>query len=76
MIRKLNADKENRIVTLEMSEKDLNNIIESVDKMVDIQQRTLLENLPSDDQVRLKLDDYKALKEDLGKVRQAHRRIS
>jgi hypothetical protein len=71
MIRKLNADKANRIVTLEMSEKDLNNIIESVEKMVDIQQRTLLENLPADDQVRLKLDDYKALKEELGKVWQA-----
>jgi hypothetical protein len=43
MIRKLQADKTNKTVALEMSENDLRNIIESVDKMVDRQQRTLLE---------------------------------
>lgn len=51
-----------------MSENNLRNMIESVDNMVVKQQRTLLENLPSDDQVRQKLDDYSALKEDLRKV--------
>jgi len=51
-----------------MSENNLRNMIESVDNMVMKQQRTLLENLPSDDQVRQKLDDYSALKEDLRKV--------
>jgi hypothetical protein len=68
MLRILNADKVNGMVTLEMGEKDLRNVIESVDKMVEKQQRTLLENLPSEDQVRQKLDDYKALKEELRKV--------
>jgi hypothetical protein len=68
MLRILNADKVNGIVTLEMGEKDLRNVIESVDNMVEKQQRTLLENLPSEDQVRQKLDDYKALKEELRKV--------
>ena len=51
-----------------MGENNLRNIIESVDNMIVKQQRTLLENLPSDDQVRQKLDDYSALKEDLRKV--------
>jgi hypothetical protein len=51
-----------------MGENNLRNVIESVDNMIVKQQRTLLENLPSDDQVRQKLDDYSALKEDLRKV--------
>jgi hypothetical protein len=71
MIRKLQADKANKTVALEMSENDLRNIIESVDKMVDRQQRTLLENLPADDQLRLNLDSYKGLKEDLRKILEA-----
>lgn len=68
MIRKLEADKPNRKVTLEMTETDLSDIIDSVNNMVDRQQRTLLENLPSEDSVRLKLDNLKALKEDLRKI--------
>jgi hypothetical protein len=71
MIRKLQADKANKTVALEMSENDLNSIIESIDKMVDIQQRTLLENLPADDELRLNLDTYKGLKEDLRKISEA-----
>jgi len=68
MIRKLQADRANKTVALEMRENDLSNITESIDKMVDRQQRILLENLPSDDQLRVKLDSYKALKEDLRKI--------
>jgi hypothetical protein len=71
MIRKLQADKADKTVALEMSENDLRNIIESIDKMVDRQQRTLLENLPADDQLRLNLDSYKGLKEDLRKILEA-----
>lgn len=68
MIRKVHADKANRTVTLEMTESDLSNIIDSIDNMVDKQQRTLLENLPAEDRVRSKLDSYKALREDFRKV--------
>jgi hypothetical protein len=68
MLRILKADKLNQIFTLEISEKDLRNVIEAVDNMVEKQQKTLLENLPSEDQVRQKLDDYKALKEELRKI--------
>ena len=68
MIRKLQADKANKTVTTEMTESDLSNIIDSIDNMVDRQQRTLLENLPAEDELRLKLDSYKALREDLRKI--------
>ena len=68
MLRILNADKVNGVVAIEMGEKDLRNLIESVDNMVEKQQRTLLENLPSEDQARQKLDDYKALKEEFRKI--------
>ena len=68
MIRKVHADKPNRTVTLEMTESDLSNIIDSIDNMVDKQQRTLLENLPAEDRLRSKLDSYKALRDDLRKV--------
>ena len=68
MIRKVHADKANRTVTLEMTEIDVSNIIDSIDNMVDKQQRTLLENLPAEDRLRSKLDSYKALREDLRKV--------
>ena len=68
MIRKVHADKANRTVTLEMTESDVSNIIDSIDNMVDKQQRTLLENLPAEDRLRSKLDSYKALREDLRKV--------
>ena len=68
MIRKVHAEKANRTVTLEMTESDLSNIIDSIDNMVDKQQRTLLENLPAEDRLRSKLDSYKALREDLRKV--------
>ena len=71
MIRKLQADKANKTVALEMSENDLSNIIESIDKMVDIQQRILLENIQADDELRLNLDTYKGLKEDLRKIWEA-----
>jgi hypothetical protein len=68
MLRILKADKVNGIVAIEMGEKDLRNLIESVDNMVEKQQRTLLENLPSENQVRQKLADYKALKEGFRKI--------
>ena len=71
MIRKLQADKATKTVALEMSENDLSNIIESIDKMVDRQQRILLENIPADDELRLNLDTYKGLKEDLRKIWEA-----
>ena len=70
MLRIIKADKVNWVVTLEMSKRDLEHIVESVDSMSDKQQRILLENLPSEHQDRQKLDDYKALREELRKILQ------
>ena len=68
MIRKLKSDRSTGIATIEISTDELRDIIDSIDNMIDRQQRTLLENLPSDEADRLRLDDYKALKESLRKV--------
>jgi hypothetical protein len=68
MIRELKVDKINAMAVLEITKNDLINLMDSVNNMVDKQQRTLLENLPSEESDRRKLDDYNALKEDLKKV--------
>jgi hypothetical protein len=68
MIRKLKSDRSTGIATIEISIDELRDIIDSIDNMIDRQQRTLLENLPSDEADRLRLDNYKALKESLRKV--------
>jgi hypothetical protein len=71
MLRIVKADKVYGVVTIEIGEEDVRKIIESVDNMVAKQQRTLLENLPSEDQVRQRLDEYNALKEELRKIWQS-----
>jgi hypothetical protein len=68
MIKELKIDKINGIAVLEITKNDLGKMVDSVDNMVDKQQKTLLENLPSEESDRRKLDDYNALKEDLKKV--------
>jgi hypothetical protein len=68
MIRKLKSDKATGMATIEISRDELRYIIDSIDNMIDRQQRTLLENLPSDEVDRRRLDNYKALKESLRKV--------
>lgn len=71
MLRIVKADKVYGVVTIEIGEEDVRKIIESVDNMIAKQQRTLLENLPSEDQVRQRLDEYNALKEELRKIWQS-----
>ena len=68
MIRKLKSDRSTGIATIEISIDELRDIIDSIDNMINRQQRALLENLPSDEMDRRRLDDYKALKESLRKV--------
>ena len=68
MIRKLKSDRSTGIATIEISIDELRDIIHSIDNMINRQQRTLLENLPSDEMDRRRLDNYKALKESLRKV--------
>ena len=68
MIRKIKSDRSTGIATIEISIDELRDIIDSIDNMINRQQRTLLENLPSDETDRRRLDNYKALKESLRKV--------
>ena len=68
MIRKLKSDRSTGIATIEISSDELRDIVDSIDNMINRQQRTLLENLPSNDVDRRRLDNYKALKESLRKV--------
>jgi hypothetical protein len=68
LIKKVNADNISQTVTLEIDKGDLEKIIDSVKYMVNKQQQTLLENLPSSDSDRKNLDDYKALAENLRKI--------
>ena len=68
MIRKLKSDRSTGIATIEISSDELRDIIDSIDNMINRQQRTLLENLPSNEVDRRRLDNYKALKENLRKV--------
>jgi len=67
-LRLIKADKVNGMIALELSADKFRAIIDSVDNIVLKQQRTLLENLPAEDQVRQKLDEYMALKDDLQKI--------
>jgi hypothetical protein len=68
MIRKLKSDRSTGIATIEISSDELRDIVDSIDNMINRQQRTLLENLPSNEVDRRRLDNYKALKESLRKV--------
>ena len=67
-MKQLKIDKINGTVVLEATKNDLAKMMDAVNNMVDKQQKTLLENLPSEESDRRKLDDYNALKEDLKKV--------
>ena len=68
MVRILKNDKSVGIATLEIRKEELEIMVDSLNIMADRQQRILLENLPADDIERLKLENYKALKENLRKV--------
>lgn len=68
MVRILKNDKWTGIATLEIGKEELKIMIDSLNIMADRQQRILLENLPADDIERQKLENYKALKENLRKV--------
>jgi hypothetical protein len=68
MISRIKTDKTNQTATLEITKDDLEKIIDSLDNMAEKLQRTLLENLPSKESDRVRLDDYKELKENIAKI--------
>lgn len=67
-MKQLKIDKVNGTIVLEVTKNDIGKMVDAINNMVDKQQKTLLENLPSEESDRRKLDDYNALKEDLKKV--------
>ena len=68
MINRIKTDKANQTTILEITKDDLEKIIISLDNMADKLQRNLLENLPSKESDRARLDDYKALRENIAKI--------
>jgi hypothetical protein len=68
MINRIKTDKASRTATLEITKDDLEKIIVSLDNMAEKLQRNLLENLPSEESNRAKLDDYKELRENIAKI--------
>lgn len=61
-------NKEYDILTIELSKSELVDLINSVECMTEREQRKLLENIPSTEEDRARLDRYKALQEDLRKI--------
>lgn len=68
MVKSLRTDKINGVVDIEIHKDELENIVQSVNYMTDRMKKDLLENLPSSEEGRKRLDDYAALKEDLRKI--------
>jgi hypothetical protein len=70
MVRLIQTNKPKGFLTLEISKSEIEDILESLDTMIERQQRTLLENLPSTEEERRRVDKYKQLREDFRKVMQ------
>jgi hypothetical protein len=68
MVRLIQTNKSKGFLTLEISKSEIEDILESLDTMIERQQRTLLENLPSTEEERRRVDKYKQLREDFRKV--------
>jgi hypothetical protein len=66
--KSLKTDRINGVADIEIHRDELKNIVESVSYMTDKVKKELLENLPSSEESRKRLDDYAALKEDLRKI--------
>ena len=68
MVRSLNIDRNNGIAVIEINKDEFTDIVDSVYYMADKVKRDLLENLPSNEKERIKLDNFNALKEGLKKI--------
>jgi hypothetical protein len=68
MVKSLKTDRINGVADIEIHMNELKNIVQSVNYMTDKVKKELLENLPSSEEGRKRLDNYAALKEDLRKI--------
>lgn len=62
------SNKETDSLTIELTKSELADLMDSVECMTEKEQRKLLENIPSTEEGRSRLDRYKAIKEDLKKI--------
>jgi hypothetical protein len=62
------SNKETDSLTIELTKSELVDLMDSVECMTEKEQRKLLENIPSTEEGRSRLDRYKAIKEDLNKI--------
>lgn len=62
------SDRETELVTIELTKLELVDLMDSVECMTEKEQRKLLENIPSTEEGRARLDRYKAINEDLKKI--------
>lgn len=60
--------KETDSLTIELTKSELVDLMDSVECMTEKEQRKLLENIPSTEEGRSRLDRYKAINEDLKKI--------
>jgi hypothetical protein len=68
MVKSLNIDRASGVVVIEINKDELINMVDSVHYMTDKAKRNLLENLPSNEEDRTRLDNLNALKEGLRRV--------
>jgi hypothetical protein len=68
MVKSMNIDKTNGITSIEFNIDELTNIVEAVNYTTDKVRRELLENLPSNEESRKRLDNFNALKEGLRRI--------
>ena len=62
------SNRETESVTIELTKLELVDLMDSVECMTEKEQRKLLENIPSTEEGRARLDRYKAIHEDLKKI--------
>ena len=62
------SNKETDSLTIELTKSELVDLMDSVECMTEKEQRKLLENIPSTEEGRSRLDRYKAIKEDFKKI--------
>ena len=68
MVKSLNIDRNNGIAVIEINRDEFTDIVDSVYYMTDKVKRDLLENLPSNEKDRTRLDNFNALKEGLRRI--------
>jgi hypothetical protein len=68
MVKSVNIDRDSGIAVIEINRDEFTDIVDSVYYMTDKVKRDLLENLPSNEKDRVRLDNFNALKEGLKRI--------